>query len=220
MTEPEPPASFNVLCLGDSLTEGYTWHGTKFCPYTKTLTSLLTSTLTNETIEVCNEGVSGDKVTGPFMKQRLQHAILAAQIAGFQYDWIIILAGINDMWFSNGAITEIYAKLNELQTIAADNGKKVLVMNLMEIAQDKKDAKFRQRIDEFNRAVEWGVTEGGRENVWFLDIRKALPQHSLKEKERKELWDDDVHLTCKGYVKMGTIIFDRIKAIGLGGQSS
>lgn len=36
-----------------------------------------------------------------------------------------------------------------------------------------------------------------------LDLRTAIPYHSISESERKRYWDDGVHLTADGYDWMG-----------------
>jgi hypothetical protein len=49
-----------------------------------------------------------------------------------------------------------------------------------------------------------GVTD--QDNSYAYDLHAAIPYHSLTEKERKEYWDDGLHLTSDGYDWMGEFI--------------
>ena len=62
--------SLNVLCFGDSLTEGYSQWGSKFTPYGKTLESFLRDHLSEPyDIKVRIEGVSGERVVGSMLER-------------------------------------------------------------------------------------------------------------------------------------------------------
>lgn len=54
--------SINILCFGDSLTEGYTAFGSAFTPYAKAMESRLKSSWPATKINVDVEGMSGDMV--------------------------------------------------------------------------------------------------------------------------------------------------------------
>ncbi|KAJ3051565.1 hypothetical protein HK097_007426 [Rhizophlyctis rosea] len=111
MASPHKP--IHILCLGNSLTEGYTCYGTQFHPYTTTLHHHLTTTLPNP-ITVLNDGLSGDEILGPNMKPRLLHSLSAAKYSNIQFDWIIILAGRNDLPNPGNTVSDVYAGLKEL----------------------------------------------------------------------------------------------------------
>lgn len=59
-----------ILCFGDSLTEGYTQGGTAFAPYSDAMASLLRKC--GETVEVVEEGESGDQVTAGNFASRME----------------------------------------------------------------------------------------------------------------------------------------------------
>ncbi|KAJ3046981.1 hypothetical protein HK097_000352 [Rhizophlyctis rosea] len=204
-----PNATFNVLGLGDSLTQGFTSGGHSFHPYTTTLKGLISK---HTTVNVINKGVSGDKVTGPQMLPRLQEAIHDAANNNYRFDWIIIMAGINDL-YANRNLTppQLYAGLTIMLQLPSQSANKVLIMNLMEIGPDKTDDVLRNRILEYNKLIEEGC--GAWHNVCFLDMRRKLRMHSVPDRKRKELWDDVVHLTAKGYKKMGKIIYEKIRDV-------
>jgi lysophospholipase L1-like esterase len=54
--------SINILCFGDSLTEGYTNGGISFTPYAKSMKSWLESAWPSTKINVDIDGSSGDMV--------------------------------------------------------------------------------------------------------------------------------------------------------------
>ncbi len=45
------------------------------------------------------------------------------------------------------------------------------------------------------------------------DFNKKIPYWAIPEDERQEIWDDNVHLTAKGYDLMGRMIAERIVEI-------
>lgn len=50
----------------------------------------------------------------------------------------------------------------------------------------------------------------------FLDLCKKLPLFALSEKEKDLYWDDGIHLTAKGYDRMGEIVFEVLKPLVTG----
>lgn len=54
-----------ILCLGDSLTEGYSNYGTKFTPYSRWMKEVLAKKWPDREIEVITDGISGDLLTPP-----------------------------------------------------------------------------------------------------------------------------------------------------------
>lgn len=66
-----------ILCLGDSLTEGYTQQGMEFTPYSETLKALLQKS--GRQVDVVTDGESGDEVTAGSFAWRM-----AMRCKGFQ----------------------------------------------------------------------------------------------------------------------------------------
>lgn len=65
-------------------------------------------------------------------------------------------------------------------------------------------------------------SEGGgprREGVYIFDLHKEIPYHSMEEEERKEIWDDGLHFTEKGYRRMGAKVAARLMEIIRGEKS-
>ena len=43
-----------------------------------------------------------------------------------------------------------------------------------------------------------------------MDLFEKMPYHSLDASERKEIWDDGLHFTPKGYEKIGDLVAERL----------
>lgn len=52
-----------------------------------------------------------------------------------------------------------------------------------------------------------GIVDDDR---YTYDLHAMIPYHSMDEAERKEIWDDGLHLTPKGYERMGELIGERL----------
>lgn len=217
MFPPPEQGAYHILCIGDSLTEGYTKNGTAFWPYADTLQRLLAQEIGKKEhplpVVVYNEGVSGDRILGSGMKRRLESCIEEAADAGVRFDWVIIMAGINDVGGPTVTARDMYTALKALVAEAANYAKRVLVMSCMEVAHEVYHPRMTEVLFEYNAMVETSATEVP--GVFFLDMRKKMPYHSLLPEERGVFFDDGVHLTKEGYERMGEIIFHKITSIGL-----
>jgi lysophospholipase L1-like esterase len=217
MFPPPEQGAYHILCIGDSLTEGYTKNGTAFWPYADTLQRLLAREMAKKEhslpVVVYNEGVSGDRILGTGMKRRLESCIEEAADADVRFEWVIIMAGINDVGAPTVTAHDMYAALQKLLIMAARYSKKVLVMNCMEVAHEVYHPRMTEVLSEYNAMVETSTAEVP--GVFFLDMRKKMPYHSLLPEERGVFFDDGVHLTKEGYERMGEIISHKMMSIGL-----
>ena len=48
---------------------------------------------------------------------------------------------------------------------------------------------------------------------YVFDLNTAIPFADMPEDQRKEIWDDPVHFTSKGYDLMGKLIAERIMEV-------
>jgi len=64
------PESLRILCLGDSLTDGYTMSGVSFAPYSETLEKRLKES--GRHVTVVTDGISGDLVTTGSFRRRME----------------------------------------------------------------------------------------------------------------------------------------------------
>lgn len=64
-----PHANTRILCLGDSLTEGYSEPGADFTPYGDSLKAALSKA--GKKVDVVTDGESGDQVTAGSFGRRM-----------------------------------------------------------------------------------------------------------------------------------------------------
>jgi lysophospholipase L1-like esterase len=60
--------------------------------------------------------------------------------------------------------------------------------------------------DELNRLIK----EDDRDGVFTFDLHAKIPYHALNEQEKREIWDDGLHLTSKGYERLGQLVAERL----------
>ena len=200
----------SILAIGDSLTAGYYKYGRAFHPYAKHLTELFDHA--NIPVNIQQKGVSGERVV-PTMIDRLRRLLSNST----SYDWIIILGGTNDLADSSKNAEIIFQKglqpMYELCLNHAQKKTKLVVMTVIEntyFSSEHAGDKDRQNLNNMIRNYVANSSE--KDRIVLVDLDKGIPYHSLtSEKERKEVYDDVVHLTPVGYDRMATLIFDAIK---------
>jgi lysophospholipase L1-like esterase len=71
---------------------------------------------------------------------------------------------------------------------------------------------FDKQRQEFNRLIREELCERNKEKtIVVLDVDRDLPQYSLNDHQRAEIWDDGVHLTPSGYDRLGDLIYQALK---------
>lgn len=163
------------------------------------MSSLLTDLGIEHSIDIY--GVNGETTTK--MRERLPR-ILQKNF----YTHAIILGGTNDFLDSTSEQTGdiILENLTELRKMALKSGiKKVFVVTLPELESEHTFLKLKKDKDCVNSTLKERFPDT------TIDLASELPPMSLSPEERDEYWDDSVHLTPKGYDKMGEIIFNFIK---------
>ncbi|KAN0121772.1 SGNH hydrolase [Hyaloscypha variabilis] len=194
-----------ILCFGDSLTEGYTQHGSRFTPYSETLLTALKSNLSlsaKYNIAIDTDGMSGDLVTGSFlgrMEDRYNHPLTKH----LPYNYVIFLGGTNDLGWGK-APSEISSAIQTITQIPLNHRAKVLLLTVPECSAKNKG------LDRKRAELNQGIWEDEREGVFTLDLFEKMPYHSLGEEDRNELWDDGLHFTAAGYAKIGRLVADRL----------
>ena len=116
---------------------------------------------------------------------------------------MLILGGTNDIGWGKPADV-IYDALVRVSDIPLSKGAKVLLFTVPETAY--RSPGFDARRDEVNRLIKADARDG----VFVFDLHKKIPYHSIDEKERKEIWDDGLHFTSKGYERMGELVAERL----------
>ncbi|KLU89272.1 hypothetical protein MAPG_08246 [Magnaporthiopsis poae ATCC 64411] len=194
-------SKLRILCLGDSLTAGYSSLGAVYKPYSEQMVKLLRAALPDVEIEAVEDGVPGQTTAG-FLGRLDPHFGPGKP----SYDWTILLGGTNDLGYNHTA-EAIFANLAKCWDVAQAHGSKVLVLTVPEVGV--RGGPAMQRIhaqrDELNRLIR--NAQGG--NIFVHDHHAAVPFWAMSEKDRQLYWDDNVHLTPSGYDLMGQKIAAR-----------
>ncbi|PQE15554.1 hypothetical protein CJF32_00006878 [Rutstroemia sp. NJR-2017a WRK4] len=192
-----------ILCIGDSLTEGYSCFGLQFTPYGDTMKEVLQKRWPDREIEVITDGVSGDLVTEPggrFMERLKSHFPSDPPITH-----TIILGGTNDIAVSR-AVSDIYSTIQAMTTLAINHSSHVLLLTVPEC-----HAKTKRVEDEREELNELLLTRlGGWKGVSTYDLKSNVPYHDMDEEQREMFWDDGLHFTEEGYKLIGELVGRRL----------
>ncbi|KAK7424890.1 hypothetical protein QQX98_000166 [Neonectria punicea] len=190
-----------ILCFGDSLTSGYFSFGMDSHPYSLKLEARLTGALPNVDVQIVTNGVPGDVATFERFGDRMR-----AECNKHTFDWVIVLAGTNDLAYSISP-TNIYECLQNVWNIPISRGSKVLALTVPEC--EARSERLVKRRDELNRSI----LAHQQPNYYSFDLKDRIPYHTLSEREREKYWDDGLHLRDDGYDWMGDHIANALLRI-------
>ncbi|KAF7562197.1 hypothetical protein G7046_g1955 [Stylonectria norvegica] len=193
--------SLCILCFGDSLTSGYYAWGSGSQPYSLQLKDRLMGAFPNVDIDVVTSGVPGDIATGESFAKRITN-----ECEKGAFDWVIVLAGTNDLALCRTP-SSIYTALQNTWTTGLSTGSKVLALTVPE-TKTRVDWLVERR-DELNLSI---LTHR-QANYFVFDLASMIPYHALSEQDREKYWDDGVHLTDDGYDWMGNHIANHLIGI-------
>ena len=214
-------SKIRILCFGDSLTAGYNSHGKNFFPYCSRLKKILNyRSITPVYTET--KGVVGE-MTHKQMTNRLP---LVLGNATFQYDWVIILGGTNDILhvknfaddqeflnqLENVWEPRITKDIEKLHDTAYKFGAHTMLLTVPENSIEtwpnyKPLLKMRKRINESLR--KFAAASKGK--TVLCDVAKKLPRHTLGPIQEARFWDDHLHMTPEGYTKMAGLVSDCLR---------
>jgi len=184
----------NVLCFGDSLTEGlYSKWGRAMWPYTNEFSKLL-----GEKFAVYNGGVSG--ATTKQMLSQLEDWLNSK--TNFKY--VLILGGTNDL--STKPADKIAETLIQLITAALHHGATTFTLSVPEMRfggslfEEEKRTAINASLKEFADKTE---------NCYYVDWAPRIP-NNYHEYEHP-MWSDNIHLSKEGYNEMGKVIYELCK---------
>ena len=195
-----------ILCVGDSITEGYYSGGKAFHPYTKKLSELLNAEKNHVVYNVYNEGKSGECVE-PEMTNRMPSLIQKYK----PVDLAIVIGGTND--FSNHNCTKgnLLHGIKKLHDMAHEAGIKTVAVTI----PDSNAPQLPGRSDKEDvwESVNDKIRDYAKEHddVILCDLAEELPYRTLTDDERKKYWDDNLHYNPAGYDRMAEVIYDVIQ---------
>lgn len=214
----------NIVCFGDSLTEGYYNGGKNFSPYTQKLKKLL-ETKGNLQCNVINAGISGETICVDMM------ARLPKLLEKYEYiDVLVIQGGTNDILLYKDlqSSIDLFQEFQKLLQIALDGSvvKKMLILTTLEGLYTSADEavmphevsddlrrKFNEQILDCYNGSNMDTVKKCDTPIKVCDLAREFPFFSLNEKERTALWDDNIHPSVLGYDRMGEIIFKHLEDI-------
>ena len=202
----EPEIEKKILCVGDSITEGYYNGGTAFHPYTKKLSELLNAERNDVTYTVYNEGKSGEFVN-PDMIKRMP--LLMDKYKPLNL--VIIIGGTNDCTKKKCNVQNLFDGIKTLHEIAHKDGVKTVAVTIPD--SNAPMLPGRNEKEDVWEGVNDNIRDfaNGNEKVILCDLAGELPYRTMNDDERKLFWDDNLHYTPMGYDKMAEIIYDVIQ---------
>jgi lysophospholipase L1-like esterase len=188
VTYPSKHNEIKVVCLGDSLTNGYGSTGDKTYPYY--LNQLMPDT------RVLNKGINGQ--TTDQIKSRFYDDVLLNHP-----NFVIIIAGTND-FFINVPVNIIEQHLNEMYSLALENG---ITPVLCTIPPSKAFTKPDQVLELNN----WIRNKAMQKHLPFVDLYYALDDPSKSGTLNPEYDSGDgTHPNNEGYKLMANEIYKRV----------
>lgn len=183
----------NILCFGDSLTEGLcdkvNW---KMQPYTTKFQELV-----GDRFVVENYGVSGAETVTMI-------DTIDFHLQNKNYSFIFILGGTNDL--ATLTMEKITSNLLQIHKKALNAGATTFALSIPEM-------KYGGTLfeEEKRNAVNENLKNFAQEtpNCYFLSWDTEIRNNNANYK----FWSDNIHLSEDGYSKMGQVIFDLCKSI-------
>ncbi|KUJ11157.1 SGNH hydrolase [Mollisia scopiformis] len=203
--------SLHILCFGDSLTAGWSLSTHPVLhPYAGSLEATLGKSLPSINVSTDVQGVGGDQTECPpnvcpgFLPrmEKLYQELDDSQ----HYDWAVILGGTNDLNAGRDA-PEIYTSLQKVWGIPLSHDTKVLALTVPECGYCEPITNKRKAVLNDN------ILKHPADNFFTFNLHDSVPYGNMSEEMRKEIWDDIIHFTPKGYDLVGSRIAERLTEI-------
>ncbi|CCU81345.1 GDSL-like lipase/acylhydrolase [Blumeria hordei DH14] len=196
-----PPKIINILCFGDSLTEGFTSTEVPDHPYATSLQAVLAKRLASHVVSVQVQGLGGDKVTGNFLMRMKALCESACSV-----DFAVILGGTNDL-ISNQQTRDIWPVLKNVWEIPLACSSIVLALTIPECGLAT------PQVNAEREALNSLIRNHHSENFHVFDLSEAMPYWEIPTDQRRLLWADTIHFSEKGYDLVGAMIADQLASI-------
>lgn len=187
----------NIICIGDSLTEGYVTKETKrYYPYSTSLQKWLNKNSIHK-YKIHNIGVSG-ATTSKILRHVKQQSLDENK-----YDIAIILAGTNDLLHKTSA--QIMENIKKIHHVCLHAGiPNIIALSLPQIHFER-PVREAKRIVLNSKLRTWCNT---MYNIQYIPFGEMFMYNA-----RSNIWaHNGYHLSVSGYKKMGEYIAKKIKA--------
>ncbi|KXX76134.1 hypothetical protein MMYC01_206298 [Madurella mycetomatis] len=191
-----------ILCLGDSLTAGYSAMGAIHHPYSAKLEQMVAMAFPHLDIETVEDGLPGAPASIAFLNRMQNHfgpRNPNRSEDGKYYDWAIVLGGTNDVGMGLPP-EEVFEKLKMIWNIPLRNGCKVLALTVPEAALS---GAIRERIDARRNRLNDLIKGYRMDGFHVFDLNKAVTYYSMSDTDKERYWDDHLHFTPDGYDLIG-----------------
>ena len=198
--------TMRILMIGDSLTAGMT-SGEKDYPPAMTIKKLLG----RGSHQIMSEGLGGDELLN--MPQRLEN-ILKVQSAKHRgkVDVCVLWGGTNDIRLGKTCDETFEHVLSCIEICKRFDCERIVIATLLEMSfENDGHGNISLNRKSFNDLVR---NNSERCNYRVCDVAGAVPMLSLSESDRLIWFCDGLHLTKKGYGKVGKMLYDVIRTNG------
>jgi len=212
---PVSTSPLRILTFGASLIRGHTDGGLRATPFAPWMQKRLLEKWPDKEendVRFTVNGVSGSMAT-LWYKRRMEEVYEDYETTSTAplFDWVVLLGGTNDLAY-NKPPGDIFDALTTVFNIPLENGAKILLCTVPECAV--RHHLLDKNRDELNTLIRESSQErGGLEGVYVFDLCKKIPYHAMPEEERREIWDDGLHFTPKGYERFGELVAERLAEI-------
>jgi lysophospholipase L1-like esterase len=204
-------ATFNIVCFGDSLTEGYSNFGRSFQPYSDSLRDELNNVIYNgDKMSVTCESIGFSGYTTDELRQKMnKHQATFLD----DVDLILVMAGTNDI----GLGLNFFDTIENIQSIhqsAWSRGIDTVAMTIPESRVTVRPGEYQNRRKALNEAIQTDIAVVEKDLCHFIDIGALNPFNDEQDAEGNYHWDNDgLHMTAAGYAKFGKLLAPLLKPI-------
>lgn len=125
------------------------------------------------------------------------------------FNWVIILAGTNDIFFDVGPAEKIADQIIIMHEVVHARGAKSVVITIPEIFCERTTCPdVKEKRTSINQRLRLYAEAAGNK-AFLSDAALRLSLHQLALEDRKAFWEPSgVHMKPKGYDKLAEIVFN------------
>eukprot|EP00882_Tetradesmus_deserticola_P022377 GHRQ01024279.1.p1 GENE.GHRQ01024279.1~~GHRQ01024279.1.p1 ORF type:complete len:194 (+),score=39.26 GHRQ01024279.1:1272-1853(+) len=160
-----------------------------------------------------DDGQALDTTLVPLTRRQLHKA----KQQGFAYQWVVVMAGINDLGAGDRTAAEIMPRLVEAYSLALASGANVLAIPPFPnrfVSRSSQNEQERLQLGVLMQswvAQQPAAADCDQPRVYLLDLPSFwFDFWSMPPERRAELQDDKLHLTERGYDLLAWQVFNAI----------